>query len=176
MNWCFLVGRNEQTEVSICHVPWHNIHIVDHEKQWNSCNTPGLLKASFGNSTLWIQTHGIIQSCSGPRTNLTHGVWWFWLYVVWRLEGQQMTTDDNRDSTTHDNRSNNLRWILCSESFHPVRPLLSLRTAEYIEELVESKGIEACLRVCMRGIGEAPSWCHGHIRCLKFWPKQFNCV
>ena len=81
---------------------------------------------------------------------------------------------DNRHSATPQNRSNNLWSILCSELFQRVRILLSLRTAEYIEELVESKGIEACLRVrvCMRGIGdEAPSWRHGHICFLKIWPK-----
>ena len=79
---------------------------------------------------------------------------------------------DNRHSATPQNRSNNLWSILCSELFQRVRILLSLRTAEYIEELVESKGIEACLRVCMRGIGdEAPSGCHGHICFLKIWPK-----
>ena len=73
---------------------------------------------------------------------------------------------DNRHSATPQNRSNNLWSILCSELFRRVPILLSLRTAEYIEELVESKGIESCLRVrvCMRGIGdEAPSWRHGHI-------------
>ena len=31
MKWCFLVRRNEQTEVSICHVPWQYIHNIDHE-------------------------------------------------------------------------------------------------------------------------------------------------
>jgi hypothetical protein len=31
MKWCFLVRRNEQTEVSICHVPWQCIHNIDHE-------------------------------------------------------------------------------------------------------------------------------------------------
>ncbi|CAL1130616.1 unnamed protein product [Cladocopium goreaui] len=39
-------------------------------------------------------------------------------------------------------------------------------TAEYIEELVESKGIEACLRVCMRGIGDEDYFVHGDDPCV----------